>query len=99
MMLAELNAEFRRSKQSTRELIQYCVSGGAPLPTEIGQEFAKHTGAMVVEGYGLSEASPVTHVGAMDGTATAGTIGFPLPDTDARIVDAETGTTVLDVYT
>ena len=45
----------------------------------------------VVEGYGLSEASPVTHAGPFDGTARPGHIGLPLPDTEGRIVDAETG--------
>ena len=49
----------------------------------------------MVEGYGLSEASPVTHAGPLDGTAIPGTIGLPLPDTDARIVDAATGTETL----
>jgi long-chain acyl-CoA synthetase len=49
----------------------------------------------VVQGYGLSEASPVTHVGPLDGTARPGTIGVPLPDTDALIVDPESGTEIL----
>ena len=48
-------------------------------------------GAVIVEGYGLSEASPVTHAGPLDGTAIPGTIGLPISDTDARIVDAEDG--------
>ena len=46
---------------------------------------------MVVEGFGLSEASPVTHVGPLDGSARPGTIGLPLPDTDVRLVDPQTG--------
>lgn len=96
MMLHELNAEFRK-KKSQDQSVRYCISGGAPLPPEIATEFAAHTGALVVEGYGLSEASPVTHVGAMNGTARLGTIGVPLPDTDARIVDREVGNTVLPV--
>jgi long-chain acyl-CoA synthetase len=61
------------------------------LNPEVAAEFSHRTGAVVVEGYGLSEASPVTHVGPLDGTARPGTIGLPLPDTDAMIVDAVTG--------
>lgn len=60
-------------------------------------EFAEFTGAKVVEGFGLSECSPVTHAGPLDGSARLGTIGLPLPDTDALIVDSETGTEVLNV--
>ena len=71
--------------------LMWVISGGAALPAETGHEFAKFTGARVVEGYGLSECSPVTHAGPLDGTARVGTIGLPLPDTDARIVDADTG--------
>lgn len=75
--------------------LKFCISGGAPLDPAIAQEFARHTGATVVEGFGLSEASPVTHTGPLDGTARPGTIGLPLPDTEARIVDAETGLVTL----
>jgi long-chain acyl-CoA synthetase len=57
----------------------------------VAAEFAKHTGAIVVEGFGLSEAGPVTHVGPLDGTSRGGTIGLPLPDTDVRIVDPDNG--------
>src|SRR5262249_9012476 len=68
------------------------ISGGAPLPPEVAAEFAERSGAVVVEGYGLSEASPVTHVGPLDGTARPGTIGLPLPGTRAKIMDPENGT-------
>jgi len=71
--------------------------GGAPLPPRVAAEFSEHTGCTVVEGYGLSEASPVTHAGPLDGTAIPGTIGLPLPDTDARIVDAATGRETLPI--
>ncbi len=71
--------------------LEYVISGGGPLDPAVAREFAGHTGATVVEGFGLSEASPVTHVGPLDGTARPGMIGFPLPGTDARIVDEETG--------
>jgi long-chain acyl-CoA synthetase len=88
-MLAAFNKELRR-KRYTISPVRACISGGAPLNPEIAAEFSKRTGAVVVEGYGLSEASPVTHAGPLDGTARPG-IGLPLPDTDAMIVDAETG--------
>jgi long-chain acyl-CoA synthetase len=61
----------------------------------VAEEFHQRTGCIVVEGYGLSEASPVTHAGPLDGLAVPGTIGLPLPDTEARIVDAATGTETL----
>lgn len=61
------------------------------MPQDIAEEFAAHSGALVVEGYGLSEASPVTHVGPLDGSNVTGTIGLPLPDTQCRIVDVESG--------
>ena len=71
--------------------LRYCISGGAPLDQQVAKEFADRTGAVVVEGFGLSEASPVTHVGPLDGTSRAGTIGLPVPDTDVRIVDPHAG--------
>lgn len=70
--------------------IRLCVSGGAPLPLEIQRRFEEITGGRVVEGYGLSEASPVTHANPIDGHSRVGKIGIPLPDTDAMIVDLET---------
>lgn len=93
-VLAEMNAYFRK-RPIRRHCVTYVVSGGAPLDPAIAEEFERHTGARVVEGYGLSEASPVTHTGPLDDTARPGTIGLPLPGTDARIVDPETGTRTL----
>jgi long-chain acyl-CoA synthetase len=93
-MLAAFNKELRRRRYEITG-VRAVISGGAALPAAVAEEFARHTGAAVVEGYGLSEASPVTHAGPLDGTARSGTIGLPLPDTDALIVDAETGTHVL----
>ena len=89
-MLVELN-KLLRSRSLKFRALRYCISGGAPLPISVAEEFAEHTGATVVEGFGLSEASPVTHVGPLDGSARPGTIGLPLPDTDARIVDPVMG--------
>jgi len=72
--------------------VKVCVSGGAPLPIEVHERFVKATGAKLVEGYGLSEASPVTHCNPVwDGENRIGTIGLPLPDTDCKVMDLETG--------
>jgi long-chain acyl-CoA synthetase len=64
-----------------------CFSGGAPLPLETIKEFEDFTGAQICEGYGLTESSPVTHVNPFKGRTKTGTIGLPLPETDAKIVD------------
>ncbi|UCE81786.1 MAG: long-chain fatty acid--CoA ligase [Deltaproteobacteria bacterium] len=72
--------------------INYVVSGSAPLPVEIMNRFEKITGSVILEGYGLTEAAPVTHVNPVKGKRKAGSIGIALPSTDARIVDLETGT-------
>jgi long-chain acyl-CoA synthetase len=72
--------------------IKACISGAAPLPVEVQQRFQNLTGGRLVEGYGLSEASPVTHGNPLYGENRMGTIGLPFPSTAARIVDAETGT-------
>ena len=71
--------------------IKVCVSGSASLPREVQAEFERLTGATVVEGYGLTEASPGTHTNPVHGPRKAGSIGLPLPGTDAMIVDQETG--------
>jgi long-chain acyl-CoA synthetase len=96
-MLHALNQKLRNSKRQwdVRSLM-WVISGGAPLMPETATEFAKYTGAKVVEGYGLSECSPVTHAGPLDGNERLGMIGLPLPDTDALIVDSETGTKILE---
>jgi long-chain acyl-CoA synthetase len=74
--------------------VQRCVSGGAPLPLEVQKKFNQATGGNIVEGYGLTEASPVTHVNILRPNAVKkeGSIGIPIPNTDAKIVDIETGT-------
>jgi long-chain acyl-CoA synthetase len=89
-MLVALNKALRRRRYDLSS-IRRVVSGGAALNPEVAAEFTRRTGAAVVEGYGLSEASPVTHINPLDGTARPGSIGLPLPDTDAMIVDTETG--------
>lgn len=72
--------------------IKGCFSGSAPLPVEVIREFEERTGAIIVEGYGLTEASPVTHINPFLGQRKIGSIGLPVPDTECRIVDIEKGT-------
>jgi long-chain acyl-CoA synthetase len=73
--------------------IRLCVSGSAPLPAETARRFESITGGNLLEGYGLSEASPVTHANPIDHALRRdGSIGLPLPLTEQRVVDLETGT-------
>jgi len=71
--------------------VKRCVSGAAPLPSETLRRFEEATGAIICEGFGLSETSPVTHSSPLVLRRKPGSIGVPLPDTDAKIVDIETG--------
>jgi long-chain acyl-CoA synthetase len=71
--------------------IRTCVSGSAPLPVEVQEAFEKLTRGRLVEGYGLTEASPSTHTNPLKGERRVGSIGLPLPGTLARIVDMKTG--------
>ncbi len=71
--------------------IRACISGGAPLAIEVQEAFEKLTRGRLVEGYGLTEASPVTHANPISGLRKPGSIGIPLPDTEAKIVDLNTG--------
>jgi long-chain acyl-CoA synthetase len=69
--------------------IRACVSGAMKLPAELQRRWAEATGDPVVEGYGMTEASPVTHCGPLNGNVRPGWIGLPLPSTDCRIVDLD----------
>jgi long-chain acyl-CoA synthetase len=72
--------------------IKGCFSGSAPLPVEVIRDFEKKTKAVIVEGYGLTETSPVTHINPFSGgKRKIGSIGIPIPDTECRIVDLERG--------
>ncbi|WP_243545189.1 long-chain-fatty-acid--CoA ligase [Pseudodesulfovibrio tunisiensis] len=71
--------------------INYCVSGSAPMPVEYIEQFKEKTQTVITEGYGLTEASPVTHLNPLFGKKKFGSIGLPFPDTDAKIVDMEVG--------
>ena len=73
--------------------IEACVSGSAPLLVETHRRFVELTGAKLVEGYGLTEAAPVTHCNPLfgEGKQKVGSIGIPYPDVESKIVDVETG--------
>lgn len=73
--------------------LRYCISGGAPLPVEVKKQFEKITGCVVVEGYGLTEASPVLCANPIEGENRAGSIGVPFPGTVVEIINPEDKTT------
>lgn len=77
--------------------IRLCNSGAAPLPIEVMTAFEKKTGAAIVEGYGLSETSPVTHVNPIEGKRKPGSVGLPMPDTDVKICDVDDGNKILGI--
>ncbi|MEM9588430.1 MAG: AMP-binding protein [Planctomycetota bacterium] len=84
-MLSAMNAQLQKRPVDLSSL-RWVISGGASLDEAVGRTFAEHSGALVVEGYGLSEASPVTHVGHLYREPRYGSIGLPLPETRCRIV-------------
>jgi long-chain acyl-CoA synthetase len=71
--------------------VQACISGAAPLPIEVQEAFEKLTQGRLAEGYGLTEATTVTHANPMYGKRKTGSIGVPVPNTDAKIVDLASG--------
>ena len=93
MMYVAICAAVREdpAKAATLSSIRYCISGASTLPVEVREEFERLTGAHLVEGYGLSEASPVTHVNPLDGRARSGKIGLPIPGTEICLADPSTG--------
>ncbi|MFC7441091.1 long-chain-fatty-acid--CoA ligase [Laceyella putida] len=80
------------SEHSGIDSIKICNSGSAPMPVEVMKQFERKTGAKILEGFGLSESSPVTHRNPVRGLRKPGSIGIPVPNTDSKIVDLETGT-------
>jgi long-chain acyl-CoA synthetase len=74
--------------------LQYCISGSSSLSSDLQRNFMEQVGGLLVEGYGLSESSPITHCNPLTSSPNkckVGSIGIPWPDTDARIVDQEKG--------
>ncbi|HEX6184635.1 MAG TPA: long-chain fatty acid--CoA ligase [Pyrinomonadaceae bacterium] len=86
-----------KAKESGLGKIRQFNSGSAPLPLEVIEQFERLTGGTLKEGYGLSEASPVTHTTPALSIRKPGSIGLPLPDTDIKVVDLETGETEVPV--
>jgi long-chain acyl-CoA synthetase len=88
-MYIALNQDPRTPKHDLASL-KACISGAAPLPMAVAKRFEEITGgAKVVEGYGLSECSPVTHANPLVGGRKEGSIGLPLPDTDVKLTDLD----------
>jgi len=75
--------------------IRVCNTGAAPMPPEVQKEFEERTGGIILEGYGLTESSPVTHSNPFIGTRKVGSVGMPIPDTEVRIVDIDDYTKIL----
>lgn len=67
--------------------LKFCSSGSAPIPVELINRFERLTGAIIAEGFGLTEASPSTHRNPPSGKRKIGSIGIPLPSTDCKVVD------------
>ncbi len=77
--------------------VKGCFSGSAPLPIDVINNFQKKTGAIIVEGFGLTESTPVTHINPFNGNRKQGSIGLPMPDTECKIVDLEDETREMPV--
>jgi long-chain acyl-CoA synthetase len=84
-------AEVRDVRKYGLSSLKGCLCGAAPLPVEVQEGFERISRARLVEGYGLTEAGPATHANPIWGKRRSGTIGLPLPDTDAKIVDMQSG--------
>jgi len=93
-MLSALNNTMR-GKPHDLSFIRFVISGASALESNVRTEFQKYGIGAIVEGYGLTEASPVTHANPPGEANRPGTIGKPLPDTEARLVDPDTGAEVV----
>ncbi|HET8579986.1 MAG TPA: AMP-binding protein, partial [Nitrospiraceae bacterium] len=90
MMFMKIS-EFPKVDRYNLRSLRVCLSGASPLHAEIQDRFERLTGVKISEGYGLTEAGPVTHCNPIYAERPRGSIGLPFPDTDTRIVDPETG--------
>lgn len=87
-----INNSAMRSKYDLSSL-KFCLSGGAPLPVEVKKSFEEKTGCVVIEGYGLSEASPVATANPIEGDNRPASIGLPFPQTIVEIISQQDGVT------
>ncbi|HXF91332.1 MAG TPA: long-chain fatty acid--CoA ligase [Nitrospiraceae bacterium] len=90
MMFSKMS-EFPEARRYDFRSLRVCLSGGSGLPADVQERFERLTGVRISEGYGLTEAGPVTHCNPIYGEHPRGSMGLPFPDTDARVVDLETG--------
>ena len=77
--------------------VKACISGSAPLPRDVGERFEALSQSTIIEGFGLTETSPVTHCNPLKGARKDGSIGVPLPGTDAKVVPLDGGLDELEV--
>lgn len=84
------------ARQYDLSSLRYCISGGAALPVEVKKTFEDNTGCVVVEGYGLSESSPVACVNPITGENRPGSIGLPVPATEIKIIDIEDKSSIVE---
>ena len=77
--------------------IKVCNTGAAPMPPEVLKEFEKRTGAVIIEGYGMTETSPATLANPFSGKRKIGSVGLPIPDTEVKLVDTEDYTKIVKV--
>ena len=90
MMFSKIT-DFPHIQRYDLRSLRVCLSGASPLPPDVQEQFEQTTGVRIAEGYGLTEAGPTTHCNPLHRTHPPGSMGLPFPDTEARVVDAETG--------
>ncbi len=90
-------ADSPKAKQHDLRSIRLCVSGAMKLPVEVAEQFTAMSGAVLIEGYGMTETSPSTHANPISGGAKPGSIGLPLPGTKCKIVDQDDSSRLVPV--
>jgi long-chain acyl-CoA synthetase len=92
-------ADSPKAREHDLRSIRLCVSGAMKLPVDVAEQFAKISGAVLIEGYGMTETSPSTHANPTHGNGKVGSIGVPLPGTACKVVDQDDPTRELPVGT
>lgn len=90
-MMFSMISDFSNVGRYDLRSIRVCLCGASSLPSEVQEGFERLSGVKISEGYGLTEAGPTTHCNPIHGDHPRGSMGLPFPDTDARIVDVESG--------